>query len=150
MENTFLSMFGKKIIDYIYPQKEKKISIPLHILAKYYARLYTVDCDFYKRLNKDLSQKRFDLYRTYIFLLYNGIHKKTLKNYCSSKLYRGAALSKSEYQSIKKYLEIKKNNNDKNSAVLYYLKNFASFSKEVNTAKDFLNDAKSKNNEIKI
>ena len=149
MENTFLSMFGKKIIDYIYPQKEKKISIPLHILAKYYARLYTVDCDFYKRLNKDLSQKRFDLYRTYIFLLYNGIHKKTLKNYCSGKLYRGAALSKSEYQSIKKYLEIKKNNNDKNSAVLYYLKNFASFSKEVSTAKDFLNDAKSKNNENK-
>ena len=147
-ENNFLSMFGEKIIDYIYPQKEKKISIPLHILAKYYARLYTVECDFYKRLNKDLSNKHFDLYRTYIFLLYNGIHKKTLKNYCSSKLYRGAALTMAEYQSIKKYLEIKKNNIDKNSAVLYYLKNFASFSEE-RAAKHFLLNSISINNENK-
>ena len=148
-ENNFLSMFGEKIIDYIYPQKEKKISIPLHILAKYYARLYTVECDFYKRLNKDLSNKHFDLYRTYIFILYNGIHKKTLKNYCSSKLYRGAALTMAEYQSIKRCFEIKKNNIDKNSAVLYYLKNFASFSKEERTAKSFLLNSISKNNENK-
>ena len=85
MENNFLSIFGKKIMDYIYPQKEKKINIPLHILAKYYA---------------------------------------------SSKLYRGAALSKNEYQSIKNYLKIKNENKNDISAVLYYLKNFGSFSKD--------------------
>ena len=84
-------------------------------------------------MNKDLTNKKFDLYRTYIFLLYNGIHKKTLKNYTSSKLYRGAELSKNEYQSIKNYLKIKNENKNGNSAVLYYLKNFASFSKDEKT-----------------
>ena len=80
MESNFLSIFGKKIMSYIRPQKEKKINIPLHILAKYYARLYTYeDIGFYPKMNKDLTNKKFDLYRTYIFLLYNGIHKKTLK-----------------------------------------------------------------------
>ena len=148
MENNFLSIFGKKIIDYIYPQKEKKINIPLHILAKYYARLYTYENEeigFYPRMNKDLSNKKFDLYRTYIFLLYNGIHKKTLKNYTSSKLYRGAALSKNEYESIKNYLKIKNENKKDISAVLYYLKNFASFSKDEKTAENFMNISKMKN-----
>ena len=103
----------------------------MHILAKYYARLYTYENEevgFYPRMNKDLTNKKFDLYRTYIFLLYNGIHKKTLKNYTSSKLYRGAALSKNEYQSIKNYL-----------------KNCASFSKDEKTAEGFMYFSKMKN-----
>ena len=139
MESNFLSIFGKKIMSYIRPQKEKKINIPLHILAKYYARLYTYeDIGFYPKMNKDLTNKKFDLYRTYIFLLYNGIHKKTLKNYTSSKLYRGSSLSKKEYESIKNYLKKKENKKDI-SAVLYYLKNFASFSKDEKVAEEFLN-----------
>ena len=131
MENNFVSIFGKEILDYINPQKEKKINIPFHILAKFYIRLYTSEnIRFYPRMNKDLSNKKFDLYRIYIFLLYNGIHKKTLKNYSSGKLYRGSSLLKSEYLSIKNYLEEKKKNKTNTTAVLYYLKNFASFSKE--------------------
>ena len=119
MESNFLSIFGKKIMSYIRPQKEKKINIPLHILAKYYARLYTYeDIRFYPKMNKDLTNKKFDLYRTYIFLLYNGIHKKTLKNYTSSKLYRGSSLSKKEYESIKNYLKKKK---IKNIFQLFYI-----------------------------
>ena len=146
MENNFLSIFGKKIMDYIYPQKEKKINIPLHILAKYYANLYTSEeVGFYPRMNKDLTNQKFDLYRTYIFLLYNGIHKKTLKNYTSSKLYRGAALSKNEYQSIKNYLKIKNENKNDISAVLYYLKNFGSFSKDEKKAEEFMYFSKMKN-----
>ena len=120
----------------------------MHILAKYYARLYTYENEevgFYPRMNKDLTNKKFDLYRTYIFLLYNGIHKKTLKYYTSSKLYRGAALSKNEYQSIKNYLKIKNENKNGNSAVLYYLKNFASFSKDEKTAEGFMYFSKMKN-----
>ena len=120
----------------------------MHILAKYYARLYTYENEevgFYPRMNKDLTNKKFDLYRTYIFLLYNGIHKKTLKNYTSSKLYRGAALSKNEYQSIKNYLKIKNENKNANSAVLYYLKNCASFSKDEKTAEGFMYFSKMKN-----
>jgi hypothetical protein len=139
MENNFVSIFGKEILDYINPQKEKKINIPFHILAKFYIRLYTSEnIRFYPRMNKDLSNKKFDLYRTYIFLLYNGIHKKTLKNYSSGKLYRGSSLLKSEYLSIKNYLEEKKKNKTNTTAVLYYLKNFASFSKEEKKADEFL------------
>ena len=139
MENNFVSIFGKEILDYINPQKEKKINIPFHILAKFYIRLYTSEkIKFYDRINKDLSNKKFDLYRIYIFLLYNGIHKKTLKNYSSGKLYRGSKLSKSEYLNIKNYLEEKKKNKTNTTAVLYYLKNFASFSKEEKKADEFL------------
>ena len=139
MENNFVSIFGKEILDYINPQKEKKINIPFHILAKFYIRLYTSEnIRFYPRMNKDLSNKKFDLYRIYIFLLYNGIHKKTLKNYSSGKLYRGSSLLKSEYLSIKNYLEEKKKNKTNTTAVLYYLKNFASFSKEEKKADEFL------------
>ena len=87
MQNNFLKVFGKNktIIDYIYPQKEKKIDIPLHIMAKFHAKLYTVESEFYYRINKDLTNKKFDFYRIYIFLLYNGLHKKTLKNYSLGK-----------------------------------------------------------------
>ena len=136
MQKNFLSFFGKnkKIIDYIYPQKEKKIDIPYHIYAKFCARLYTLESDFYYRINKDLTNKKFDFYRTYIFLLYNGLHKKTLKNYSSSELYRGGVLSKKEYQRMNNYLKNKK----ENSIVLYYLNNFASFSKDEETANEFL------------
>ena len=136
MKKNFLSIFGKdkRIIDYIYPQKEKKIDIPYHILAKFYARLYTLESDFYYRINKDLTNKKFDFYRNYIFLLYNGLHKKTLKNYSSSELYRGGVLSKQEYQRMNKYMEKR----EKNSIVLYYLNNFASFSKDEETANEFL------------
>ena len=136
MKKNFLSVFGKdkRIIDYIYPQKEKKIDIPYHILAKFYARLYTLESDFYYRINKDLTNKKFDFYRTYIFLLYNGLHKKTLKNYSSSELYRGGVLSKQEYQRMNEYMEKR----EENSIVLYYLNNFASFSKDEETANEFL------------
>jgi len=136
MKKNFLSVFGKdkRIIDYIYPQKEKKIDIPYHILAKFYARLYTLESDFYYRINKDLTNKKFDFYRTYIFLLYNDLHKKTLKNYSSSELYRGGVLSKQEYQRMNEYMEKR----EENSIVLYYLNNFASFSKDEETANEFL------------
>ena len=127
MQNNFLKVFGKNktIIDYIYPQKEKKIDIPLHIMAKFHARLYTVESEFYYRINKDLTNKKFDFYRIYIFLLYNGLHKKTLKNYSLGKLYRGNVLSKKEYQRMKDYLK----NKNENSLVLYYLNNFLLFQK---------------------
>lgn len=140
MKKGFLSIFGKdkRIIDYIYPQKEKKIDIPYHILAKFYARLYTLESDFYHRINKDLTNKKFDFYRTYIFLLYNGLHKKTLKNYSSSELYRGGVLSKEEYQRMNNYLKDKDKDKKEDSIVLYYLNNFASFSKDEETANEFL------------
>ena len=70
MESNFLSIFGKKIMSYIRPQKEKKINIPLHILAKYYARLYTYeDIGFYPKMNKDLQIKNL-IYIEHIFSFY--------------------------------------------------------------------------------
>ena len=146
MQNNFLKVFGKNktIIDYIYPQKEKKIDIPLHIMAKFHAKLYTVESEFYYRINKDLTNKKFDFYRIYIFLLYNGLHKKTLKNYSLGKLYRGNVLSKKEYQRMKDYLK----NKNENSLVLYYLNNFASFSKDEKTALEFMARSECKNHEL--
>ena len=52
--------------------------IPIEILSKYYARLYTAESDFYKNINKDLGLNRVEKYLPYIKILYEGVK---LKNY---------------------------------------------------------------------
>ena len=128
----------------IFIPKKKKIDIPLHFIAKFHARLYTVESEFYYRINKYLTNKKFYFYRIYIFLSYNGLHKKTLKNYSLGKLYRGNVLSKKEYQRMKDYLK----NKNENSLVLYYLINFASFSKDEKIALNFMARSECKNHEL--
>ena len=41
-------------------------NIPIQILTKYYARLYTLNSNFYKDLNKDLRMNNKDKYLSYI------------------------------------------------------------------------------------
>ena len=35
----------------IFPSKEKKISIPYYLLAKFYLHMYTYECGFFKNMN---------------------------------------------------------------------------------------------------
>ena len=85
------------------PSLEKNIDIPLHILAKFYIRAYTMENDFYKVLNRDLSNGYFDNYRIFIFILYNALNKKIFKSFCEKTLYRGGCLLKEEYKQLKIY-----------------------------------------------
>ena len=58
-------------------------------------------------MNLDLSNGKFDLYRVYIFLLYDALNKKSIKSFYSQKLYRGSALNIKELNHIEKLFKIK-------------------------------------------
>ena len=58
------------------------MDIPLHLLSKYFLRLYTLENpSFYKDLNKDLTNNKFDEYLPFIFLLYDALNKGYVKSY---------------------------------------------------------------------
>ena len=92
----------------IFPSKEKKISIPYYLLAKFYLYMYTYECGFFKNMNLDLSNSKFDLYRVYIFLLYDALNQKSIKSYYENSLYRGTVLSKQELETINNLIEKKR------------------------------------------
>ena len=83
------------------PSGNKNIEIPIHLLTKSFLKLYTQEKPyFYRDLNKDLSNGKFDDYRTFIFLLYNGLNKGILSSYRDDYLYRGAILSITEFNEM--------------------------------------------------
>ena len=57
-------------------------NIPIELLSKYYARLYTSESDdgnsFYSDINKDLRENKRDNYLSFIKILYEGIKTKSL------------------------------------------------------------------------
>ena len=144
-----LEGFQKFLLDYypelkylIFPSREKKIAIPYYLLAKFYLHMYTYECGFFRNMNLDLSNDKFDLYRVYIFLLYNALNQKSIKPYYNNSLYRGTVLSNKELDKIN-YLINKKseneNNDDNINICLYFSKMFLSFSKNIDVAKSFMN-----------
>ena len=98
-----------------------------------------------KNMNLDLTNGKFDIYRIYIFLLYDALNKKSIKNFYTGNLYRGTVLSKKEYENLETLLQyqkdFKKFNKNKSGidACLYNCKMFLSFSKSLNVAKGFMN-----------
>ena len=132
------------------PSLEKKMEIPNHILTKYFAKIYTEETNFYKDMNKDLSNGLFDIYRVFIFLLYSGLNIKSLKCFYSKNLYRGCVIGKYEFLYLKGNLEMKnlpENKNNEINTPLYFCRNFLSFSKDENIAFNFLENSP-KNEEL--
>ena len=109
--------------------------IPIEILSKYYARLYTAESSFYGNLNRDLGLNKIGEYLSFIQVLYEGVKFKSLPLANDKILYRGAKISKDEIEKIKSYLEEKKK--DLLCAIVFS-KSFLSFSKEKNRAEVFL------------
>jgi hypothetical protein len=119
---------------FIKPSQEKDILIPFNILCKYYLYLYTLESNFYKDLNKDLEQGKFDKYRIYIYLLYSCLNKGLLQGYNETKLYRGGTLSKEEFNDlIEKFKKI-----NSNTKLSFFSIRFSSFSKKEKIANNFL------------
>ena len=56
-------------------------NIPNDILAKFWSRIYTKDCAFYRNLNNDLMKFNNKNYNSYVQILYSG-----LKEYISKKI----------------------------------------------------------------
>jgi len=150
----FLLKHYSEYKDLIKPSQEKNILVPYHILAKFLLKMYTEEKPpFYKNMNIDLSNDNFDIYRTYIFLMFNALNKKTIKSY-NKRLYRYGYLKPGEFSNLKKLYDSvqrkkkeeekkekgKKNLNDEKNfnIVSVFSKPFLSFSKDEKTIKRFL------------
>ena len=131
--------------------------IPYELLWKYYAKLYTIESNFYKNINKylrkqeakGLTEKNFikQYVIPYIKILYEGIRLKCFKLCFNETLYRFQMLKKNEIQKIKEYLSNKKNGIP---GAICFSKAFLSFTKDVNIANDFFERGKGNINDMNI
>ena len=130
--------------------KEKKIeallnsiksvtNIPIEILSKYYSRLYTIESDFYKDLNRDLGLNKTSNYISFIKVLYEGVKLKSLPLSSDKVLYRGSKISNNEINKIQLYLKKKK---PYLPGAIVFSRSFLSFSKERSRAEFFLHSSK--------
>ena len=113
------------------------VDIPLELLSKYYARMYTFEGDFYKKM-KDalLSDNNEDnvFYQPYIKTLYEGARSGALKSFIGKKLYSAQLLSDKEIQELMNY---KKNRKANLPMSIIFSKAFISFSKSKEVAEKF-------------
>ena len=147
--NFLFSIYSKKFqqIKELFDTIESIPKVPIEILSKYYARLFTTESDFHKDLNKDLRLNKIDKYLSYIKALYEGVKLKSLPLANNNILYRGSIISNSEINKIKNYI------NNKISGLpssILFSKSFLSFSKEEKLAKAFLNKDNIDNNLSKV
>ena len=120
-------------------------NIPIELLSKYFAKLYTAESNnyennFYANINKELREnnKKEDTREknlAFIKILYEGIRTKSLLIAKNKKLYRGTRLSNEEINQIKNSL---KNKIEGLPGVIVFSKTFLSFSKEEKIAQRFL------------
>ena len=91
--------------------------IPIEILCKYYARLFTIESNFYLDINKSLRLlKKEELFSnnynnysfTYIKSFYEGIRLHCFNVNLREKLYRFSCLAQKEIDKINEYLKYKK------------------------------------------
>jgi len=128
--------------------------IPIEILCKYYARLYTIESDFYKDLNKSLREENLQLkveellfsanknnyYSiTFIKSFYEGIKLHCFKFDLKDKLYRFSYITQKEIDEINKYLRDKKPGI---SSANLFSKAFLSFSEDERVANNFYENYK--------
>ena len=126
-------------------------NIPVELLSKYYARIYTAESEngnnFYSDINKDLRENKKDNYLSYIKILYEGIKIKTLPLGSNNILYRGTSLSNEEINKIKNYI----NNKIKGlPGAILFSKTFLSFTKDIKIAKNFLMNQNNNNEFNKV
>ena len=120
--------------------------IPVELLCKYYARLYSIDGDFYKRMNDYLVTDNYlsndIIYEPYIKTLYEGIDKDIFNIYLSGELYCSQTLSDGEIKELWSYKEnFLKDCKDLIKDLplpIIFSKSFLSFNKDINEAEKYL------------
>ena len=111
-------------------------NIPIEILSKYYARLYTLcESGFYKDMDNNLIMNNKDIYLPYIKTLYEGVRLRSLPLANENILYRGSNLTNDEINKIKIYLN---NKIEGLPSSIIFSKQFFTFLKDFNVAKHFL------------
>ena len=127
--------------EYIYPAREKLFKISDHILAKFFLYLYTKESSFYGTINRILSHDDgFDIYREFITVFFRSLRNKTFETFTKQKLYRGTIIPKNDLERLKELMKKKTEKQD----ILFFTKNFLSFSKSRGVADSFLNNGKNK------
>ena len=133
----------KKLLDSIISLKK----IPIELLSKFYARLYSIESNFYKDLNKELKLNKKEKHLPFIKALYEGVKSKSLPLSSDILLYLGTTISKEEINVIKNFL-IKKVEGLPGSIV--FSKCFLSFLKERNIAEKFFKHVNVNHNSVKV
>ena len=122
-------------------------NIPIELLSKYYARMFTIESNFYRDMNRDLQLNKKEKYLSFIKTLYNGVKLKALPLASNKLLYRGSKISKMEIEIIQNYL---KNKIKDLPGAIVFSKSFLSFSKEKSIAESFLNNYNKNYNYFKV
>ena len=103
-------------------------NIPLEILCKFYARLYTIHSNFYKDMNQDLMRGYKENFIEYIKVMYEGNKLNVFKNSYNGILYRSSIISKKEIRDIIEYKNKRSKDQDFPFAIVYS-RAFLSFTK---------------------
>ena len=120
-------------------------NIPIELLSKYYARMYTIEGQFFKKMKTDLLidyNKDNIIYQSYIKTLYEGLERKALK---PLKIFQGIQLYSAQYftsNQIKELNEYRKSTVDYYKVPIIFSKLFLSFTKEITVAERFITSYK--------
>ena len=145
--NTYSESSYSNKIDELLGQILSIPNIPIELLSKYYAKLYTAESDFYKNINKDLEINKMDKYLPFIKTLYEGVKLKALPTAEDTTLFRGAKIAKDEINKLKKYM---KNKNKNLPGSILFCKSFLSFTKEKEIANSYLSKENKDTNLYKV
>ena len=135
LQRTLIYNYSE-VKEYIYPAREKIFKVSDHILAKFFLFLYTTPSGFYSTMNKILSHDDgFDIYREFITVFYHSLRNKTFETFTKEKLYRGTIISKKDLERLNELMNKRREKDE----ILFFSKNFLSFSKSRGVADRFLN-----------
>lgn len=134
--NFMLTKFGNYAITQLLKGMILFNDIPEPILSKFFARAYTVESPFYDIMNQNLMRKNYDIYHTYIKLMYKGIVNRSYKPKTDCTLYRGTKLEKFEIQMLKDILEDSRMSRE---VPIIYSTSFLSFSTKDDISKNLGN-----------
>lgn len=71
-------------------QFENTAEMPIEILCKYWMRVYSIENGkFFKILNTELRNKRYNLFLPFIKMSYEGLKRKVFDSTINEKLYSG-------------------------------------------------------------
>ena len=130
----------------LFGEIESKQNIPIEILSKYFAKLYSAESEFYKDINKDLRLGKIEKHLPYIKILYEGVKLKSLLFSTDNILYGGSIISFDEINKIKNYLN---NKIEGLPGAIIFAKPFLTFSSK-NNIRDIFEDKKVNKNFIKV
>ena len=125
-EYLYNKYYTNKEINKLLNSFKNRTDIPIELLSKYYARLYSIESEFNNDMKKELKGDDKDKYLTYIKILFEGVKLKSLPLASNNILYRGSKISNDEIIKIKEYL---KNKIKDLPAAIIFFKSFLSFTK---------------------